>query len=159
MEQYKNGYIIKEINPSENKIKYRNKMIVGFKYINNDIIAGFYEENSHKIIAMDSCLMHSDIQNKIVQETIKIMKSLKLRPYDEDRRNGLIRYLLIKEGYHTNEIMVVVVTSQEIFPGSNEFCKRIRSIDKNIKTIDIDKLINNFLLYFLCEFCFSIFYS
>ena len=110
-------------------------MIVGFKYINNDIIAGFYEENSHKIIAMDSCLMHSDIQNKIVQETIKIMKQLKLRPYDEDRRNGLIRYLLIKEGFKTNELMVVIVTGQEVFPGSNEFCKRIRSISPSIKTI------------------------
>ena len=110
-------------------------MIVGFKYSNNEIIAGFYEENSHKIIAMESCLMHSDIQNKIVQETIKIMKQLKLRPYDEDRRVGLIRYLVIKEGFNTNEIMIVVVTGQEVFPGSNEFCKRIRSIDKNIKTI------------------------
>jgi 23S rRNA (uracil1939-C5)-methyltransferase len=31
--------------------------------------------------------------------------------------------------------MVVVVTGQEMFPGSNEFCKRIRNIDPNIKTI------------------------
>ena len=129
------NYQIKEIFPSPNMIKYRNKMIVGFKYSNNEIIAGFYEENSHKIIAMESCLMHSDIQNKIVQETIKIMKQLKLRPYDEDRKVGLIRYLVIKEGFNTNEIMIVVVTGQEVFPGSNEFCKRIRSIDKNIKTI------------------------
>ena len=128
-------YQITEINPSPMHTKFRNKMIVGFRYVNNNIIAGFYEENSHKVIAMDNCLMHSDIQNKIVQETIKIMKQLKLKPYDEDKKNGLIRYLLIKEGYHTKEIMVVVVTGQEIFPGSNEFCKRIRNIDKNIKTI------------------------
>lgn len=128
-------YQITEINPSPMHTKFRNKMIVGFRYVNNNIIAGFYEENSHKVIAMESCLMHSDIQNKIVQETIKIMKQLKLKPYDEDKKNGLIRYLLIKEGYHTKEIMVVVVTGQEIFPGSNEFCKRIRNIDKNIKTI------------------------
>jgi len=129
------NYQIKEINASPMITKYRNKMIVGFRIVNNNIIAGFYEENSHKVIALDNCLMHSDVQNKIVQETIKIMKALKLKPYDEDRKNGLIRYLLIKEGYHTKEIMVVVVTSQEIFPGSNEFCKRIRNIDKNIKTI------------------------
>lgn len=129
------NYIIKEINPSPMITKYRNKMIVGFKYVNNNIIAGFYEENSHKVIAMDSCLMHSDIQNKIVQETIKIMKSLKIKPYDEDKKNGLIRYLLIKEGFHTKDIMIVLVTGQEVFPGSNEFCKRLRSVDKNIKTI------------------------
>lgn len=133
--QHKINYQIKEINPSPNITKYRNKMIVGFRFVNNEIIAGFYEENSHKVIALDNCLMHSDIQNKIVKETINIMKSLKLRPYDEDKKTGLIRYLLIKEGFKTNEIMVVIVTGQEVFPGSNEFCKRIRAIDKNIKTI------------------------
>lgn len=133
--QNKINYQIKEINPSPNITKYRNKMIVGFRYINNEIIAGFYEENSHKVIALDYCLMHSDIQNKIVSETVKIMKQLKLRPYDEDKKTGLIRYLLIKEGFKTKEIMVVIVTGQEVFPGSNEFCKRIRAIDNNIKTI------------------------
>lgn len=129
------GYQITEINPSPMITKYRNKMIVGFRMINNNIIAGFYEENSHKVIAMDNCLMHSDSQNKIVQETINIMKSLRIKPYDEDRRIGLIRYLLIKEAIKTKELMIVIVTGQEIFPGSNEFCKRLRMIDKNIKTI------------------------
>ncbi len=133
--QNKINYQIKEINGSPLITKYRNKMIVGFRYVNNEIIAGFYEENSHKVIAMDSCLMHSDIQNKIVKETISIMKSLKIRPYDEDRKTGLIRYLLIKEGFKTKEIMVVIVTGQEVFPGSNEFCKRLRNVDKKIKTI------------------------
>ena len=133
--QNKINYQIKEINPSPNITKYRNKMIVGFRFINNEIITGFYEENSHKVIALDNCLMHSDVQNKIVLGTVKIMKQLKLRPYDEDKKTGLIRYLLIKEGFKTKEIMVVIVTGQEVFPGSNEFCKRIRSIDSNIKTI------------------------
>ena len=135
LKQNKINYQIKEINPSPNITQYRNKMIVGFRYVNNEIIAGFYEENSHKVIALDNCLMHSDVQNKIVSETVKIMKQLKLRPYDEDKKTGLIRYLLIKEGFKTKEIMVVIVTGQEVFPGSNEFCKRIRSIDPNIKTI------------------------
>ena len=134
--QHKINYQIKEINPSPNITKYRNKMIVGFRFVNNEIIAGFYEENSHKVIALDNCLMHSDVQNKIVKETINIMKSLKLRPYDEDKKTGLIRYLLIKEGFKTNEIMVVIVTGQELFPGSNEFCKRIRAIDKKLNALE-----------------------
>lgn len=128
-------YKVTEINKSPSITKYRNKMIVGFKYINNAIVAGFYEENSHKIVALDNCLMHSDIQNKIVKEVVAIMKSLRLKPYDEDKKTGLIRYMLIKEAFNTKEIMIVIVTGQEVFPGSNEFCKRVRNIDKNIKTI------------------------
>lgn len=128
-------YNITEINKSPKTIQYRNKMIVGFKYLNNNIIAGFYEENSHKIVPLDSCLMHSDIQNKIVKEVVTIMKTLKLKPYDEDKKTGLIRYMVIKEAINTKEMMVIIVTAQEIFPGSNEFCKRVRLTDKNIKTI------------------------
>lgn len=128
-------YKVTEINKSPSITKYRNKMIVGFKYINNTIVAGFYEENSHKIVPLESCLMHSDIQNKIVKEVISIMKSLRLKPYDEDKKVGLIRYMLIKEALKTKEIMIVIVTGQEVFPGSNEFCKRVRNIDNNIKTI------------------------
>ena len=54
LKQNKINYTIKEINPSPNITQYRNKMIVGFRYINNEIIAGFYEENSHKVLLLDA---------------------------------------------------------------------------------------------------------
>lgn len=128
-------YKIQDIYRSEFDTRYRNKMIVGFKYCQGKIITGFYEENSHKIIAMDNCIMHSECQNKIVHDVLKLMTIMKYYPYDEDRKTGLFRYLLVKEAHNTNEIMVVIITGQELFPGSKNFCQKLIALNPNIKSI------------------------
>lgn len=126
---------VSEIIPSDKAFGYRNKMIIGYKYAGGKIISGFYEENSHKIVDIDNCLMHSELQNQIAREIKKIFTDLKIRPYDEDRKNGLIRYVLIREAIFKKEILITIVTSSDIFPARGEVVKRIRNISPAIKTI------------------------
>ncbi|MBO7085713.1 MAG: 23S rRNA (uracil(1939)-C(5))-methyltransferase RlmD [Bacilli bacterium] len=128
-------YKIKECVPSPNQIAYRNKMIIGFKNLKGNIIAGFYEEGSHHIVNIDNCLMHTDAQNKIFKDFLYIIKKLHLEIYDEDKRFGLIRYLLIGEAFTTGEIMVVIVTSTNIFPARANLVKELRRLNPNITTI------------------------
>ena len=120
---------------SPNKTAYRNKMIIGFKNLKGHIIAGFYEEGSHHIVNIDKCIMHTDIQNKIFRDFLNIIKKLHLEIYDEDKRYGLIRYLLIREAFTTGEIMVVIVTSANIFPARSTLVKELKRLNPNITTI------------------------
>lgn len=126
---------VKEIVASEKKIAYRNKMIISFKVIAGKVVSGFYEENSHKVVDIDECIMHTPLQNKIAKGIKKIITDLKIKPYDEDRKIGLIRYVLIREAFFNEEILVTVVTSTDIFPGRSEFVKKIRELSPKIKTI------------------------
>ena len=126
---------VSEIVPSEKNFGYRNKMILGYKYANGKIISGFYEENSHKIVDIEDCLMHSDLQNEIARGIKKIFSDLKIRPYDEDRKIGLVRYVLIREAVFKKEVLVTIVTSTDVFPARNEVVKRIRNLSPLIKTI------------------------
>ncbi len=111
---------------AENKEHYRNKMQVSFKLKDREIVYGFYEEESHRIIPMKECLTQSDRQNEIVKVIAKIMKDMKIMPYDEDKRTGVIRFVMIREGSISKEILVTIVTHSEIFPGRNDFIKRLR---------------------------------
>ena len=129
------NYKINDIYRSVHDTEYRNKMIVSFKMVNGVIKAGFYEENSHKVIPMEHCIMHSENQNKIVNDFASLMKIFKLAPYNEDKRTGFIRYLLIKEAHKTKELMVVIVTSLDNFPGSKELCKKLVQNNPNIKSV------------------------
>lgn len=134
----KNGsidYVVKDIVASPKEIGYRNKMIVAFKMVKNQIVCGFYEEASHKVVPIDYCLMHSDEQNKLIHSFIELMKKFRYTPYDEDKRIGMIRYLLIKESHITKELMLVIVTATEQFYSSNEFCRRLKDNIPTIKTI------------------------
>ena len=121
--------------PSLNETKYRNKMIIGFKYIKGKVIAGFYEEGSHKIVDIDKCIMHTDAQNKIFKDFLDIVKKMHIEIYDEDKRCGILRYLLIREAFTTKEIMVVIVVSNEIFPARANLTKELRKRNPNITTI------------------------
>lgn len=135
LKEYHINTQVKEIIKADPNIKYRNKMIIAFKYQNGKIISGFYEENSHKIVDIDNCLVHSDLQNQIYQGIKKIFTNLKIKPYDEDRRTGLIRYVLIREAVFKKEILVTLVTATDIFPNRSLVVKQIRNLSPLIKTI------------------------
>lgn len=126
---------IEEIIGTEHNFGYRNKMQLAFKMVKNEVVCGFYEENSHKVINLDYCLIHSEIQNKIASHIREIVIKLRLQPYDEDRRVGLIRHVLIKEAFTTKQIMVVIVTATEIFPARSEFVKMLRNKFPEVTTI------------------------
>lgn len=136
---------IDEVITAERKERYRNKMQVAFssRIENNksEIIYGFYAEDTHKIIPLNDCLVQSVKQNEIVKTIAKIMKELRLTPYDEDKRTGLIRFVMVREAIKSDEILVVVVTNGDIFPSRSEFVKRLRnkcpyitSIVQNVNT-------------------------
>ncbi|MBP5408336.1 MAG: 23S rRNA (uracil(1939)-C(5))-methyltransferase RlmD [Bacilli bacterium] len=115
--------------------KYRNKMIIAFQMNKGKVISGFFEENSHKIINLDNCIMHSDIQNRIANYIKKLVIDFHVSIYDEDRRTGLLRYVLIREAVHTKEILITFVLASDIFPSSKEIIRRLTSEFKEIKAV------------------------
>lgn len=133
--EYKISKNIDEYISASKIYNYRNKMQVAYKYENNKLIYGFYEENSHKIIPLNSCLVQTNTQNEIAKYIYELMLKMKISAYNEDKKTGLIRFALIKESFTTKEILLVIVTSTNIFPGRNEFIKEIRSQFPNITSI------------------------
>lgn len=125
----------KEIISAETQTCYRNKMQVAYKMRDNKLVYGFYEEDSHRVIPLEKCLVQTDRQNEICKAVATIMKELRITPYNEDKRIGVIRFVLIREAFKTNQILVTIVTNGEMFPGRNEFIKRLRSKCPYITTI------------------------
>ena len=64
-----------------------------------------------------------------------LMKSFKMRPYNEDTGYGFLRHILVRTGYHTGQIMVVLVTASPVFPSKNNFVKALRKEHPEITTI------------------------
>lgn len=133
--EYKINFKINEVIKAEQISEYRNKMQVAFRYRENKIVYGFYEEDTHRIIPMDECLVQSKIQNDIAKYIQTLMTKMKITPYNEDKRSGIIRFALIKEARVTKQILVVIVTNGEIFPGRNEFVKMLKAKFPEITTI------------------------
>ena len=126
---------INNVIKADNPYHYRNKMILGFKRIKGNVICGFYEEGSHRIIDLDECLMHSNNQNDIARFIKQLVNDFHISIYDEDRETGLLKYVLIRESRSTGDILLTFVLSDDMFPSRNEIIKKIRNRFPNIKTI------------------------
>lgn len=115
---------------------YRNKVIVGFNRNNQ---AGFYEENSHKIIPYSTCLLHDAESDMIIQKITQMLKKYRIQIYNEDKKKGFLRHVFIRRGVKTNQTMVVLVTTSLIFPGSKNFTKELTTAFPSIKTIVLNQ--------------------
>jgi 23S rRNA (uracil1939-C5)-methyltransferase len=67
-----------------------------------------------------------------------LLKSFKIKTYDEDTGYGLLRHVLVRKGFTSGEIMVVLVVSSIIFPSKNNFVKALRQLHPEITTIVVN---------------------
>ena len=115
---------------------YRNKVhgvVAGDRHGN--CFTGIYENRSHRVIRVDSCLIENQKADAIMNTVTSLMKSFKMRPYNEDTGYGFLRHILVRTGYHTGQIMVVLVTASPVFPSKNNFVKALRKEHPEITTI------------------------
>jgi len=114
---------------------YRNKSQVTFSFKNGMLISGFYEEKTHNIINFDHCYLQDERANEIFKCIKELMIKFRITAFNEDKKTGIIRHVLIKSSKETHEILVVLVTSEEAFPGKNNFIKALCSRCKGITSI------------------------
>ena len=125
-----------EVIGMEDPLHYRNKVHAVFTTDRKgNIISGVYEEGTHKVVAVDNCLIENEKADAIIATIRKLLPSFKLKVYDEDRRTGLFRHVLIRTAHSTGQIMVVLVLASTMFPSKNNFVKALLKEHPEITTI------------------------
>lgn len=120
----------------ENPYHYRNKVHAVFdRDKKGNPISGVYQANTHIVVPVESCLIEDEKADEIIGTIRGMLKSFKIRTYDEDTGYGLLRHVLVKRGFTTNEIMVVLVTASPVFPSKNNFVKALRQRHPEITTV------------------------
>ena len=118
---------VKPIIGMENPFYYRNKVHAVFdRDRKGNIICGTYEAKTHKVVPVEECLIEDKISQEIIRTIRDMLKSFKIKTYDEDTGYGLLRHVLVRRGFSTGEIMVVLVAASPIFPSKNNVVKALR---------------------------------
>ena len=127
---------VQKIIGMKNPYFYRNKVHAVFdRDRKGNIISGIYEEGTHRVVPVENCLIEDEKSQEIIRTIRGMLKSFKIRTYDEDTGYGLLRHVLIRRGFSTGEIMVVLVTDSPIFPSKNNFVKALRKAHPEITTV------------------------
>lgn len=120
----------------EEPYHYRNKVHAVFdRRRDGTIVSGVYEKNSHRVVPVEHCMIEDSISDMIIQDIKGLLKSFKIKVYDEDSGYGLLRHVLIRRGFSTGEIMVVLVLGSLVMPSKNNFVKALRKLHPEITTV------------------------
>lgn len=118
---------VKPIIGMDDPFYYRNKVHAVFdRDKKGNIICGTYEAKTHKVVPIEECMIEDKISQEIIRTIRDMLKSFRIKTYDEDTGYGLLRHVLVRRGFFTDEIMVVIVIGSPIFPSKNNFVKALR---------------------------------
>lgn len=113
----------------EEPYRYRNKaqFPIG-RDRNGRLAAGFYAGRTHQIISCDDCLLGMEVNQKILDIVLEFMEQHRIAPYNEEQHIGLVRHVLIRYGFATDEIMVCLVLNGKTLPHAEMLTGKLAEI-------------------------------
>lgn len=119
---------------------FRTKVHATFaKGAKGRVIAGAYEAKSHRVIDINNCLVQNQKANDVIISIKKLMQKERIEPYDEDKKQGILRHVLVRVGQKTGQVMVVLVIGSSYFPGKKNFMQALLKKHPEITTIVVNE--------------------
>lgn len=114
---------------------YRNKVQYPFGMENNTVVMGFYQKGTHKIVNAGGCQLQTMITNWVAAKVRELVEKHRVSIYDERTGLGTLRHVLIKKGFKTGEVMVVLVTNGAEFPAGTSIAQELIATFPNVKSV------------------------
>lgn len=120
----------------ENPYYYRNKVQAAFGLTRSGkIVSGVYQSSEKRIVNVDSCMTEDKKADEIIVEIRKMLPDFKIVPYNEFNGKGFLRHVLVKRSFVTNQIMVVLVGANAVFPQKAKFVSALLKKFPEITTV------------------------
>ena len=86
---------VRPIMGMEEPYHYRNKVHAAFaRKHDGKVISGVYEEGTHRIVPVESCLIEDEKADAIIGTVRSLVNPFRIRIYNEDSGYGLLRHVM-----------------------------------------------------------------
>ena len=126
---------VDEIIGMEEPTHYRNKIQAAFRGRSGKVVSGVYQSTSRRIVEVEGCMLEDECAEPILKTIRKLCASMKIRPFDLESGQGFLRHVLIRKGFHSGEIMVVLVTARGEFRSERSFVNELLRRHPEITTL------------------------
>ena len=127
---------VSEIIGMETPLHYRNKVHAAFALdARRKIVSGIYQPGSHAVIAVDKCMIEDETADEIIVDIRGMLREFKIQVFDERNGSGWLRHVLVKRGFASGEVMVVLVAVTPIFKLQKPFLKKLLELHPEITTV------------------------
>ncbi|MFD1445191.1 23S rRNA (uracil(1939)-C(5))-methyltransferase RlmD [Oceanobacillus profundus] len=120
----------------EHPYNYRNKVQVPVGEKNGELIVGYYQKRSHRIVEnMDTCSIQAEAINEILPVVRQLANQLGIEAYQEENHRGDLRHIMIRTGHATNDVMIVLVTRTNRLPNKDVLIDELTRRFPQVKSI------------------------
>ena len=112
----------------EEPYRYRNKAQYPIRKEDGKVVMGFFAPRSHRLVPLSDCAIQHVDNARIMEIVRKFLQDNDISIYNEETHKGLVRHLVIKTGYHAEEIMVCLVINGKKLPHSEKLVKALQEI-------------------------------
>jgi 23S rRNA (uracil1939-C5)-methyltransferase len=103
---------LEPILPAVAEYGYRNKLEYSFSEGAEGVVLGFHKAGRwDELIGVDPCLLTTEVGNAIRNAVRDWAREERLEAYDQTTGQGYLRHLVVREGRHTGQVLVLLVTS------------------------------------------------
>lgn len=142
-----------------NEFRYRNKVQFPVGLVNGKVAIGFFSEKTHEIIDMDTCILQDEESEKVVRYIRSWINTYNIIPARKDGKfysKGLLRHIVIRKSFKTNDIMVVLVTTDKDIPHKEELINILTQEIPSVKSI-IQNINNKDIKWVMGEKCITLY--
>ena len=131
-----NNVTIEPICGMDEPLAYRHKAATPFAPGKGRTVrSGFYASGTHKIIASKECLVEDGRARAILNDVAYLAGQFNIHAYQEDRGKGALRHGVVRCGYATDDIMLVLVVNGQHLPHEQEFIAALRKAHPELTSI------------------------
>lgn len=131
-----NNVTIEPIRGMDEPLAYRHKAATPFAPGKGRTVrSGFYASGTHKIIASKECLVEDGRARAILNDVAYLAGQFNIHAYQEDRGKGALRHGVVRCGYATNDVMLVLVVNGQHLPHEQEFIAALRKAHPELTSI------------------------
>jgi 23S rRNA (uracil1939-C5)-methyltransferase len=114
------------------------------RVLNKSLTVGLHEaERYDRVLDVERCLLQSERMNALLDESRRFFIEHGLTAYEQDSGDGLLRFLMLREGRGTDEAMVNVVTSSpavsELAPLAGRLAARVKETASVVMNVNPKK--------------------
>ncbi len=132
----------------DNPHNYRNKVQFPVALKDGKPVMGFYERRSHNVADGSSCLIQDESSSLVRQVVLEFLSTNKISIYDEKTGSGLLRHVMVRKGFKTSEVMVVLVINGDSIPNSDKLIENLKDKVEGLTSVflNINKRNTNIIL-------------
>lgn len=114
---------------------YRNKTIVPVKWQGGHLTSGFYRRGTHDLVPMTDYFVNDAKIDQAIVVVRDVLEQYQISAFDPDRQTGAIRYIMIRRGYYSHELMVVLVSNDATIPHEAAIITALRAALPELKSL------------------------